>query len=53
MTRLRVKQVLERLREMRGLPTATTVDNGPNLMRPMGSRLILRCAERSEARFIS
>ena len=26
---LRVKQVLERLREMRGLPTSITVDNGP------------------------
>jgi putative transposase len=26
---LRVKQVLERLREMRGLPSSITVDNGP------------------------
>ncbi len=26
---LRVKQVLERLKEMRGLPASITVDNGP------------------------
>ncbi|MFT0736816.1 DDE-type integrase/transposase/recombinase [Ralstonia wenshanensis] len=29
---LRVKQVLERLKEMRGLPASVTVDNGPEFV---------------------